>query len=138
MTPSSPFSSSPSPSPSLSPWVVNQCHCQQTFQVPYPHPKLLKSYTISKNNDEKVLSRTNTRVGVKDANSTVFGLSQNLRLYVQFLAPVNRGSKFNKDKEEKLDYYVNMGYAIRTLIEEFLDIFYRELSFDIYRKKEKG
>ncbi|TYG86070.1 hypothetical protein ES288_A13G106100v1 [Gossypium darwinii] len=133
MTPSSPFSSSPSPSPSLSPWVVNQCHCQ----VPYPHPKLLKSYTISKNNDEKVLSRTNTRVGVKDANSTVFGLSQNLRLYVQFLAPVNRGSKFNKDKEEKLDYYVNMGYAIRTLIEEFLDIFYRELSFDIYRKKRE-
>ncbi|KAL8554220.1 hypothetical protein ACS0TY_002429 [Phlomoides rotata] len=39
----------------------------------------------------------------------------------------------NKGKEEKLDYYVNTGYAIRTLRKEFPELFYRELNFDIYR-----
>ncbi|MBA0736221.1 hypothetical protein Gogos_009792 [Gossypium gossypioides] len=103
------------------------------FSNPTPRPKFLKSCAISKNDDEKVWSRTNARVGVKDVGSTVSGLSQNLRLYVQFSAPVKRGSKSSKEEEEKQDYYVNMGYAIRTLREEFPDIFYRELSFDIYR-----
>ncbi|KAB2068532.1 hypothetical protein ES319_A08G037300v1 [Gossypium barbadense] len=103
------------------------------FSNPTPRPKFLKSCAISKNDDEKVWSRTNARVGVKDAGSTVSCLSQNLRLYVQFSAPVKRGSKPSKEEEEKQDYYVNMGYAIRTLREEFPDIFYRELSFDIYR-----
>ncbi|GER45207.1 transcription factor tau 91 kDa subunit, partial [Striga asiatica] len=38
-----------------------------------------------------------------------------------------------KDEEgKKHDYYVNTGYAIRTLREEFPELFYRELSFDIY------
>ncbi|KAH1083921.1 hypothetical protein J1N35_023682 [Gossypium stocksii] len=127
MTPSSPLSSSPSPSPSPSPWVANQ--------YPTPCPKFLKSCTISKNDDEKVWSRTNARVGIKDVGSTVSGLSQNLRLYVQFLAPMKRGSKPSKEEEKKQDYYVNMGYAIRTLIEELPDIFYRELSFGIYRSR---
>ncbi|TYH31468.1 hypothetical protein ES288_A01G175900v1 [Gossypium darwinii] len=98
-------------------------------RVPYPRPKFLKSCAISKNDDEKVWSRTNAKVGVKDAGSTVLGLSQNLSLYVQFSAPMKRGSKPGKEEEEKQDYYVNMGYAIRTLREEFLDIFYRELIF---------
>ncbi|XP_072965876.1 uncharacterized protein [Typha angustifolia] len=35
--------------------------------------------------------------------------------------------------DDKQKYYVNMGYAIRTLREEFPDIFYKEPSFDIYR-----
>ncbi|URE46683.1 Reticulon [Musa troglodytarum] len=35
--------------------------------------------------------------------------------------------------DEKQDYYVNMGYAIRTLREEFPDIFQREPNYDIYR-----
>ncbi|KAH1047458.1 hypothetical protein J1N35_038242, partial [Gossypium stocksii] len=100
---------------------------------PTPRPKFLKSCAISKNDDKKVWSKTNARVGVKDVGSTVLGLSQNLRLYVQFLAPIKRGSKPNKEEEEKQDYYVNIGYAIQTLIEEFPDIFYRELNFYIYR-----
>ncbi|KAK5842539.1 hypothetical protein PVK06_004911 [Gossypium arboreum] len=99
----------------------------------YPTLAFLKSCTISKKDDEKVWSRTNAMVGVKDAGSTVLGLSQNLSLYVQFSAPVKRGSKAGKEEEEKQDYYVNMGYAIRTLREEFLDIFYRELIFYIYK-----
>lgn len=37
--------------------------------------------------------------------------------------------------EDKRDYYVNMGYAIRTLREEFPDIFYKELNFDVYRSQ---
>ncbi|GFP94616.1 delta(8)-fatty-acid desaturase [Phtheirospermum japonicum] len=42
----------------------------------------------------------------------------------------------NRDKEgkeRKRDYYVNTGYAIRILREEFSELFQRELSFDIYR-----
>ncbi|KAK5833936.1 Putative DNA helicase INO80 [Gossypium arboreum] len=84
-------------SPSPSPWVANQCHCQE----PYPRPKFLKSCAISKNDDEKVWSRTNARAGVKDVSSTVSGLSQNLSLYVQFSALVKRGSKPDKEEEEK-------------------------------------
>lgn len=38
-----------------------------------------------------------------------------------------------EDGEERQRYYVNMGYAIRTLREELPDVFYREPSFDIYR-----
>ncbi|PPS05391.1 hypothetical protein GOBAR_AA15271 [Gossypium barbadense] len=112
---------SPSPSP------------LQICQEPYPCPKFLKSCAILKNDDEKVWSRTNGRVAVKDVSSTVAGLRQKLSLYVQFSALVKRGSKPDKEEEEKQDYYVNMGYAIWTLREEFPDIFYRELIFYIYR-----
>ncbi|XP_010915754.3 uncharacterized protein [Elaeis guineensis] len=35
--------------------------------------------------------------------------------------------------QDKQSYYVNMGYAIRTLREDFPDIFQREPRFDIYR-----
>ncbi|KAK5784951.1 hypothetical protein PVK06_039492 [Gossypium arboreum] len=73
-------------------------------RYPTPRPKFLKSCAILKNDDEKVWSRTNARVGVKDVDSTVSGLSQNLSLYVQFSAPVQRGSKPCKEEEEKQDY----------------------------------
>ncbi|KAJ9535235.1 hypothetical protein OSB04_un001678 [Centaurea solstitialis] len=43
--------------------------------------------------------------------------------------------KPSKEDEEKQDYYVNTGNAIRTLREEFPELFYRDLSFDIYRSK---
>ncbi|KAK4418582.1 hypothetical protein Salat_2271000 [Sesamum alatum] len=42
-------------------------------------------------------------------------------------------SKTEDDEGKKQDCYVNTGYAIRTLREEFPELFYRELSFDIYR-----
>ncbi|KAL0397958.1 UNVERIFIED_CONTAM: hypothetical protein Scaly_0244200 [Sesamum calycinum] len=42
-------------------------------------------------------------------------------------------SKTEDDEGKKQDYYVNTGYAIRSLREEFPELFYRELSFDIYR-----
>jgi hypothetical protein len=37
------------------------------------------------------------------------------------------------DGEERRRYYVNMGYAIRTLREELPDVFCEEPSLDIYR-----
>ncbi|XP_073139846.1 uncharacterized protein [Henckelia pumila] len=41
--------------------------------------------------------------------------------------------KSDEEEEERQNYHVNIGYAIRTLREEFPELFYRELSFDIYR-----
>ncbi|XP_073038700.1 uncharacterized protein [Primulina eburnea] len=41
--------------------------------------------------------------------------------------------KSEDEEEERRNYYVNMGYAIRTLREEFPELFHKELSFDIYR-----
>lgn len=55
---------------------------------------------------------------------------QNVSLHGQFSAPVK---KSKEEEEEEQDYYLNMGYAIRTLREEFPELFYRELNFDIYR-----
>lgn len=45
----------------------------------------------------------------------------------------SRKSEGGKEAEERQNYHVNTGYAIRTLREEFPELFYRELSFDIYR-----
>ncbi|XP_075492823.1 uncharacterized protein LOC142530844 [Primulina tabacum] len=44
-----------------------------------------------------------------------------------------RKSEGEEEEEERRNYHVNTGYAIRTLREEFPELFYRELSFDIYR-----
>ncbi|KAL8136388.1 hypothetical protein V2J09_002389 [Rumex salicifolius] len=52
----------------------------------------------------------------------------------QFSAPVKPSNpKHNKEDEERQKYYVNMGYAIRTIREDFPALFYRELCFDIFR-----
>lgn len=42
-------------------------------------------------------------------------------------------SKAKEEEKKKREYYVNTGYAIRTLREEFPELFHRELTFDIYR-----
>ncbi|KAG6518193.1 hypothetical protein ZIOFF_021596 [Zingiber officinale] len=39
-----------------------------------------------------------------------------------------------EEEGEKQRYYVNMGYAIRSLREDFTDIFQREPNFEIYRR----
>jgi len=38
-----------------------------------------------------------------------------------------------KESEDKGDYYVNVGYAIRTLRDELPSMFYKPMSFNIYR-----
>ncbi|KAL6569574.1 hypothetical protein OROMI_014088 [Orobanche minor] len=43
-------------------------------------------------------------------------------------------NKTRRDKEgKKRDYYLNTGHAIRTIREEFPELFYKEPSFTIYR-----
>lgn len=93
------------------------------FCNPNPNPRNLKSFTTLRNN-----GKFGSRVMVRFSR-----LDQNVRLHGQFSAPVKQGLKPSKEEEDKQDYYVNMGYAIRTLREEFPELFYRELSFDIYR-----
>ncbi|XP_043697859.1 uncharacterized protein LOC122648700 [Telopea speciosissima] len=78
---------------------------------------------------------TGVRVGVcsgtKDGEVVeVSGFENKESISWQFSAPV---TKQNREAEEKQNYYVNLGYAIRTLREDLREIFYRELCFDIYR-----
>lgn len=102
---------------------------------PYPNPihRKLKSIKIWTN--EKVGSNARVRVWsrTKECEVTVSEPDHNVNLHGLFSTPVKHGSKPSKEEEEKQDYYVNMGYAIRTLREEFPELFYRELNFDIYR-----
>lgn len=98
---------------------------------PNPYPHVIKSLSVFRS-DERIRSRARTgaRIAFRGCEARVSQSNQNLLLYGQFSAPVKQESK---QEEEKQDYYVNMGYAIRTLREEFPELFYRELSFDIYR-----
>ncbi|KAJ0258236.1 Uncharacterized protein HA466_0070590 [Hirschfeldia incana] len=63
--------------------------------------------------------------------------SQKSRLYVKFSAPVKEDCEISTKKEEeeenKHNYYVNMGHAVRCLREELPSLFYKEPNFDIYR-----
>lgn len=75
--------------------------------------------------------------GLEDAK--VLNLSRNVGLGCvgQFSAPVKHpSSKPSKEEEEKRNYYLNTGDAIRTIREELPALFYKELSFDIYRLKK--
>ncbi|KAK3428582.1 uncharacterized protein LOC104443394 [Eucalyptus grandis] len=81
--------------------------------------------------NEGLGSRARIRARTKDAELRIsLECNQNVRLYGQFPAPVK---KSEEEEEEEQDYYLNMGYAIRTLREGFPELFYRELNFDIYR-----
>lgn len=105
--------------------------------VTNPNHRALKSVANLKRY-EKGGGRGRVRIGVrssiKESEVRVSDLEQSAGLYGQFSAPVKPGSsKQSKEDEEKQNYYVNTGYAIRTLREEFPELFYRELSFDIYR-----
>nr|DAD43238.1 TPA_asm: hypothetical protein HUJ06_001468 [Nelumbo nucifera] len=75
------------------------------------------------------------RSSVKDCQVKVSAFEENLKLSHKFSTPIKPSSplssKHNKEEEEKQNYYVNTGYAIRTLREEFRERFYREPRFDI-------
>jgi hypothetical protein len=54
----------------------------------------------------------------------------------EFSAAVQSGSPPPRQKQENCErdnYYVNIGYAIRTLREDLPNMFYKKLNFDIYR-----
>lgn len=106
-------------------------HCSEPFFVPKivhnlnPRPGKLYNF--------KPLSKSKTtglKVSCKIKDYGVLGLDQNFSSYGPFSAPVKRGSK---EEEEKQEYYVNLGYALRSLREDFPALFHRELSLDIYR-----
>lgn len=84
-----------------------------------PNSKSLKNFTILSSNS-KIRSRTSVKLSA---------VREDVKSHGQFSAAV----KPSQEEEEKQDYYVNTGYAIRTLREEFPQLFYRELTFDIYR-----
>ncbi|XP_031278573.1 uncharacterized protein LOC116137029 [Pistacia vera] len=92
-------------------------------------PKIFFNPNLNSRNYKNLASLSNNQKIGSRARVRVSGLDKNVRLYGQYSAPV----KPSKEEEEKQNYYVNMGYAIRTLREEFPALFYRELSFDIYR-----
>ncbi|XP_027336509.1 uncharacterized protein LOC113850250 [Abrus precatorius] len=103
-------------------------------QIAYnPNPKLsklhsFKPYCVGSKRGVKISCK------VKDIAVLDLGLEQNVKSYGQFSVPVKQGLRQSEEeKEEKQNYYVNVGYAIRALREEFPNLFYRELSFDIYR-----
>ncbi|KAL5572025.1 hypothetical protein UlMin_021622 [Ulmus minor] len=98
---------------------------------PIPIPRKLKGIQVL-TCDKKVGCNARVSSRVEDCEVGVSEGDRNARLYGQFSAPVKQGSKPSKE-EDKQDYYLNMGYAIRTLREEFPELFYRELNFDIYR-----
>ncbi|KAA8516115.1 hypothetical protein F0562_019294 [Nyssa sinensis] len=101
------------------------------------------SNTSPRNVQELAIFKRNSKVWVRfcsrisDLEARVSNMEHNVMLHGQFSAPVKHNttssSKQNKEDEEKQNYYVNTGYAIRSLREEFPELFYRELSFDIYR-----
>ncbi|PNX77122.1 hypothetical protein L195_g033150 [Trifolium pratense] len=104
-----------------------------------PNPKLRKHHSFkpySKLN--AIRSKHGVKISCEVKDCAVLdldsGFDRNVKQYGQFSVPVKSGSRSSKEEEEeKQNYYVNLGYAIRTLREEFPDLFYKELSFDIYR-----
>lgn len=104
------------------------------------------SHFIPRNIGNQTAPKKNSRGGrvrvcsrIKDLEVGVAELGHDIGLYDVFAASVNLSTtplppKKSKEEEEKQDYYVNTGYAIRTLREEFPELFYKELSFDIYRE----
>ncbi|KAF5816815.1 putative NTF2-like domain superfamily protein [Helianthus annuus] len=52
---------------------------------------------------------------------------------IKDLEPCVSSIKQVEEEEEKQNYYVNTGYAIRTLREDLPDLFHRDLTFRIYR-----
>ncbi|RYR75163.1 hypothetical protein Ahy_A02g009839 isoform B [Arachis hypogaea] len=96
--------------------------------VKNPNPNLSKLYSFrpytKKGTLKAIGSNREMKISckVKELGVLNVGLDQN----------VKKSSRLSKEDEEKQNYYVNLGYAIRTLREEFPDLFYKELSFDIY------
>ncbi|XP_061996989.1 uncharacterized protein LOC133714751 [Rosa rugosa] len=102
------------------------------FSNPNPNPNR-KGFRFPTNFGSKSRSTVRVCAGVKDSAARASELDRNLRSHGQFSAPVKQGPKPSKEDQEKQEYYVNMGYAIRTVREEFPELFFRELSLDIYR-----
>ncbi|CAN4108344.1 unnamed protein product [Withania somnifera] len=109
-------------------------------------PVKISSYASLRNVQKLSVSRYGNRGATVRVYSNVKDLEElpalnsgnNLGFYEQFSAHVQTNTTSStevkeEDEEEKRNYYLNTGYAIRTIREEFPSLFYRELSFDVYR-----
>lgn len=96
-------------------------------------PRNVGNLTVLKKKNSRGRVRVRVCSRIKDMEVGVSKMGRNLGLCVQFSAPVTSPPRPSKEDEEKQNYYVNLGYAIRTLREEFPKLFDSELSFDIYR-----
>ncbi|MCD7449379.1 hypothetical protein HAX54_051810 [Datura stramonium] len=104
----------------------------------YINPRSAQRLAVSRSGNRGARVRVHSYV--KDLEDSPPLNSENNRgFYAQFSAPVKTSTtsstEVNEEEEEKRNYYLNTGYAIRTIREEFPSLFYKELSFDIYRFK---
>lgn len=102
----------------------------------YINPRNAQKLSVSSSGNRGARVRVHSYV--KDLEeSPPLNSGNNLGFYAQFSAPVQTSTtsstEMNEEEEEKRNYYLNTGYAIRTIREEFPSLFYKELSFDIYR-----
>ncbi|CAI9102053.1 OLC1v1000246C1 [Oldenlandia corymbosa var. corymbosa] len=131
----------------LSPDVPSISAGRRCFETP---ARVIPSRTAVCRLGKRVVAGSGIRVGLKDGvkhledAAEVLNLGENVCLNLNsgqlFSVPVKQQpstasslSKPSKEEEEKRNYYLNTGYAIRTLREEFPALFYKEPSFDIYR-----
>ncbi|KAL3517231.1 hypothetical protein ACH5RR_024133 [Cinchona calisaya] len=119
-------------SPEVSSISCRRCGTPARVIVPLTNPRNFVAVCKSKKRAVGV------RVSLEEAE--VLNLRRNGGLLYgvgQFSAPVkppsSTQSKEEEEEEEKRNYYLNTGYAIRTLREELPALFYKEFSFDIYR-----
>ncbi|XP_047333628.1 uncharacterized protein LOC124937409 [Impatiens glandulifera] len=95
-----------------------------SFRLELPSKCLFRSISNTvrwHNNDVKFKLQVRASLKIKDLDSVR-----------ELSAPVKL-TKQEEEEENRRNYYVNTGYAIRTLREEFPQLFYKELRFDIYR-----
>ncbi|XP_060218508.1 uncharacterized protein LOC132645511 [Lycium barbarum] len=98
-------------------------------------PLSISSYINPRNVQKLRYGNQGARVRVRVCASVKESPSLNSAFYAQFSAPVQTSAtEVNEEQEEeKRNYHLNTGYAIRTIREEFPALFYKELTFDIYR-----
>ncbi|KAE9616063.1 hypothetical protein Lal_00017170 [Lupinus albus] len=107
----------------ISPKIARNCKIHR-------NPSWNKVQSFKPFRDDKGIFWSKVVVSCKVKDFGALDLNQNFGLYGQFSIPVKEESR---EEKEKQNYYVNMGYAIRTLREDFPQLFCREPKFDIYR-----
>ncbi|PHT81755.1 hypothetical protein T459_14770 [Capsicum annuum] len=98
----------------------------------------ISSFSSSRINVKKLILPNGGRRVVRVCSSSLKDLEDVGVLYGQFsgslkLNTVSSSTKLDKEEEQKRNYYMNTGSAIRILREEFPALFYKEMNYDIYR-----
>lgn len=107
-----------------------------------PNPKIFNYTSICKSNFNGICSiKFRVYAKTKDFGAKVANRQSSMGTCDKFSAPVkpinpttpSSSPKQRKEDEDKQNYHLNVGYAIRSLREEFPELFDRDLTFDIYR-----